>query len=103
MYVSLVLLVGHLYLAVIHPATRHALRGITAGSVERGVGGDASREVEARMSPMTTVLVVDDEPIVRDVVVRYLRRDGFATLEAADGDRARELIERAAPSSSCST
>jgi formate dehydrogenase subunit gamma len=33
MYVSLVLLLGHLYLAVIHPATRHALRGITAGSV----------------------------------------------------------------------
>lgn len=31
--VSLVLLLGHLYLAVIHPATRHALRGITLGSV----------------------------------------------------------------------
>ena len=46
---------------------------------------------------MTTVLVVDDEPIVRDVVVRYLRRDGFATLEAGDGDRARELIETADP------
>jgi len=46
---------------------------------------------------MTTVLVVDDEPIVRDVIVRYLRRDGFATLEAADGDRARELIETAEP------
>ena len=33
MYVSLVLLLGHLYLAVIHPATRHALHGITAGTV----------------------------------------------------------------------
>jgi formate dehydrogenase subunit gamma len=33
MYVSLVLLIGHLYLAVIHPATRHALRGITVGTV----------------------------------------------------------------------
>jgi formate dehydrogenase subunit gamma len=33
MYVALVLLVGHLYLAVIHPATRHALRGITVGTV----------------------------------------------------------------------
>ena len=32
-YISLVFLVGHLYLAVIHPATRHALRGITRGSV----------------------------------------------------------------------
>ena len=45
---------------------------------------------------MTTVLVVDDEPIVRDVVVRYLERDGFTALEAADGDAARELIERGA-------
>src|ERR1700722_19234445 len=46
---------------------------------------------------MTTVLVVDDEPIVRDVIVRYLQRDGFTTLEAADGDRARELIETGDP------
>jgi two-component system, OmpR family, phosphate regulon response regulator PhoB len=47
--------------------------------------------------PMPTVLVVDDEPIVRDVVVRYLRRDGFDTLVAADGDTARRLIEEAPP------
>ena len=33
MYLSLVLLVGHLYLALIYPATRHSLRGITSGSV----------------------------------------------------------------------
>jgi formate dehydrogenase subunit gamma len=33
MYISLALLVGHLYLAVIHPATRHSLRGITLGDV----------------------------------------------------------------------
>ena len=46
---------------------------------------------------MTTILVVDDEPIVRDVVVRYLEREGFVALEAADGDAARELIERGAP------
>ncbi|HVM57986.1 MAG TPA: response regulator transcription factor [Gaiellaceae bacterium] len=46
---------------------------------------------------MTTVLVVDDEPIVRDVVVRYLRRDGFTTLEAGDGDSARRLIETGEP------
>jgi two-component system, OmpR family, phosphate regulon response regulator PhoB len=49
------------------------------------------------MGAMTTVLVVDDEPIVRDVVVRYLQRDGFDTLEAADGETARELIETASP------
>jgi formate dehydrogenase subunit gamma len=33
MFISLVLLVGHLYLAVIYPRTRHALRGITLGTV----------------------------------------------------------------------
>jgi DNA-binding response OmpR family regulator len=43
------------------------------------------------------ILVVDDEPVVRDVVVRYLRRDGYATLEAANGDDARELIETRNP------
>jgi DNA-binding response OmpR family regulator len=46
---------------------------------------------------MATVLVVDDEPIVRDVVVRYLQRDGFETLVAADGDAARRLIEETPP------
>ncbi len=43
---------------------------------------------------MTTVLVVDDEPIVREVVCSYLRRDGFTTLEAGDGDEARRLFDR---------
>ena len=47
---------------------------------------------------MTTVLVVDDEPIVRDVVARYLERDGHRIISAADGDEARGLIEREAPS-----
>jgi DNA-binding response OmpR family regulator len=49
------------------------------------------------MPAMTTVLVVDDEPLVRDVVVRYLKRDGFETLEAGDGDSARRLIEDGSP------
>jgi DNA-binding response OmpR family regulator len=50
------------------------------------------------MRTVNTVLVVDDEPIVRDVVVRYLQREGYRTLEAADGERARELLERDPPS-----
>src|SRR5581483_10222782 len=39
MYAALVLLAGHLYLAVIHPATRHALRGITLGTVSEEWAG----------------------------------------------------------------
>src|SRR5207245_349134 len=44
---------------------------------------------------VATVLVVDDDPIVLDVVVRYLERDGFRTLTAADGETARALGELA--------
>jgi DNA-binding response OmpR family regulator len=46
---------------------------------------------------MTTVLVVDDEPIVRSVVVRYLEHEGYRTLEAGDGDTARAILERDPP------
>ena len=46
---------------------------------------------------MATVLVVDDEPIVREVVVRYLAREGHRTLEAGDGNAARGLIEGSRP------
>jgi two-component system response regulator ResD len=38
------------------------------------------------------ILVVDDEPIVRDVVCRYLERESFRTLEAADGDEAFRVL-----------
>lgn len=33
-WVSVAVLVGHLYLALVHPTTRHALRGITTGDVD---------------------------------------------------------------------
>jgi two-component system, OmpR family, response regulator ResD len=46
---------------------------------------------------VTKVLVVDDEPTIREIVVSYLERDGFKTLEAADGNRARELLETDPP------
>jgi DNA-binding response OmpR family regulator len=46
---------------------------------------------------MGTVLVVDDEPVVRDVVARYLERDGYETLEAADGEEAKRILEREKP------
>ena len=46
---------------------------------------------------MKTVLVVDDEPIVREVVVRYLEREGYRTLEAGDSDAARDALARTSP------
>jgi DNA-binding response OmpR family regulator len=47
---------------------------------------------------VSTVLVVDDEPLVLDVVGRYLEHDGHRVLTAGDGDTARELIEQETPS-----
>jgi DNA-binding response OmpR family regulator len=46
---------------------------------------------------MTSVLVVDDEPIVLDVVRRYLERDGHHVVTAASGDEARTMIEDELP------
>jgi|GEM_PF-3897045 len=39
-----------------------------------------------------SVLVVEDNPTVRDNMVKVLRRDGFQVTEAADGDQAVRLI-----------
>ncbi len=37
---------------------------------------------------MSTILVVDDEPMVREVLSQYLAADGYAVVEAGDGDAA---------------
>jgi two-component system, OmpR family, response regulator ResD len=50
------------------------------------------------LTSMTTVLVVDDEPMVRDVVSRYLEHDGHRVVTAEDGEAARGLIESEEPS-----
>jgi len=41
------------------------------------------------------ILVVEDAPIVRDMVVRYLQRQGFETLIACDGEEALRLASGA--------
>jgi len=43
------------------------------------------------------VLIVDDEAIVRDVLTRYLEREGFLVDSAADGEEALELAARSRP------
>lgn len=44
-----------------------------------------------------TVLVVDDEPMVREVVRTYLAREGFTTCEASDGESALAQAEACSP------
>lgn len=47
-----------------------------------------------RGSPAAHVLVVDDEPMVREVVTRYLEHDGHTVTVAADGDDALRHLRR---------
>ena len=53
---------------------------------------------------MARVLVVDDDPTVREVVVSYLRAHRHEVVEAADGEAALRLDAASSPpTSSCST
>ena len=60
----------------------------------------APPEVHDAVSTTTTtrtVLLVDDEPALIDVLEQYLRDDGFAVLRAGDGPTAVELFKKHAP------
>jgi two-component system OmpR family response regulator len=48
----------------------------------------------ARLSP---VLVVDDDPLFRELVVTILRRAGYRTVEAATGEEGLDLAKRQRP------
>ncbi|NLP33859.1 MAG: response regulator, partial [Clostridiales bacterium] len=42
---------------------------------------------------MSTILVVEDEDILREIIIDYLVEDGYKVLEAADGEKALELFQ----------
>ncbi|MEL7568073.1 MAG: response regulator transcription factor [Dehalobacterium sp.] len=42
---------------------------------------------------MNKILVVEDEDILREVIMDYLIEDGYQVLEAADGEKALELFQ----------
>ena len=44
-----------------------------------------------------TVLVVDDEPMLRNLLCRLLRMEGYEVLEAEDGQAALDLVAREKP------
>ena len=49
------------------------------------------------MSRTQTVLVVEDEPMVREVLAQYLTHDGFIVVEAEDGDEAVAKLDACKP------
>lgn len=46
---------------------------------------------------MITILVVDDEPLIREVVAMLLEDEGYAVVTADDGRAALEVVQREAP------
>lgn len=61
-----------------------------------GGWGPPLARVRARLSDVgiATILVVDDESKIRDLVCSYLEREGYAVLEAPTGQRAMEVVSR---------
>ena len=59
-------------------------------------GYNRVEERETR-SVVAKILVVDDEPNIREVVGLYLKRDGHEVVSAADGEEALEVFERSRP------
>ena len=53
--------------------------------------------METMAANRSRVLVVDDEPIVREVLSRYLDRDGFEVQTAEDGEAAIATFRRMTP------
>jgi len=54
-------------------------------------------DVAGRTDDMHAILIVDDEPIVREVVEQYLRLEGFRVDVAADGNEAIHRFHAARP------
>jgi len=49
------------------------------------------------VDPMTTVLIVDDNPDIRDVFTTFLTISGFSTLTASGGEECLELLKKTHP------
>ncbi|HLR52526.1 MAG TPA: response regulator transcription factor [Candidatus Avamphibacillus sp.] len=43
---------------------------------------------------MITILIVDDDPNIRELLRFYLQRESFDTIEATDGKKALEILEK---------
>jgi two-component system response regulator ResD len=59
-------------------------------------GYNRGKELETR-STVAKVLIVDDEPNIREVVGLYLRRDGHTVVLATDGEEALEVFRESEP------
>src|SRR5262245_720862 len=74
-------------------------RSLPAGSRSSSVGHNDTPGSDDHGYEMgtSTILVVDDERKIRDLVRSYLEREGYAVLVADTGERAIEAASRSDP------
>lgn len=53
----------------------------------------SSRQIDRQASRSQTILLVEDEPVVRELAVRVLTQQGYTVLSARDGEDALNLVE----------
>ena len=87
--------------AILRQARSEGMRLLTVGALEAVTDGTTTlEEIErvvgfAEFAPETAkprVLVVDDDPVIRGVVVALLEKEGFESVQAGDGSAALELV-----------
>ncbi len=74
------------------PAAVEGVAPVTRASAPVGIGVSRGAHDRGRH-----VLVVDDDPTVRELMVRHLTKEGFSVLTAADGTEALAQARRAHP------
>ena len=74
--------------------TRRLVEEILGAERAAAVGPRAPRESAATPG---LVLVVDDEPAIREFLVRALQRHGYAVKSAVDGPSALQMVDRELP------
>src|SRR5947208_16653696 len=83
------------------PASASAQRADAARGVRRKPRSVGAGRLPAVMSSpgaaQRTVLVVDDEPMLRNLLSRLLRMEGYDVLEAEDGQTALDVVAREMP------
>ena len=90
---------------MITPAMRTSAARVRGSAPAAGPAGGPTSPSAARRSsppaaevaPRASVLVVDDEPTIAEIVARYLQRAGYATRVAGDGAQALALCAESTP------
>ena len=71
-------------------AVLHRVSSFTGRRTLPAVAGNLDDGANAQLGP--TILVVEDEPVLRTLLAERLRDAGYAVVEAADADEALEVL-----------